>query len=325
VRSTPTGLSMGIDVGGTKVLGVIVHDDGTVVASQRTTVIHHERSQPGTALVAHVLEMARSLSAEVGVPEASLPLGVGMPGMVSHEGRMLYAPNFQSATDAPIAEMLRATKRVELRYLGNDADCAAVCEHRIGAGRGFHDLVMVTLGTGIGGGIILDDRLVRGAHGAAGEFGHMVVDLDGPDCPCGARGCWERFASGRAIERMASESRARGQLEGLSVREGTTQLSGEDVARAALEGNQEARAILDEVAWWLARGIANLVSIVDPALVVLGGGLSDVCASMLETLRAELPGMLEGGSLHPEVALFVAHHGEAAGALGAALLAGERA
>jgi len=313
---------MGIDVGGTKVLGVVAHHDGTVVASLRTTVVHDEGSRPGEALVAHVVEMASALSAEVGIPATSLPLGVGMPGMVSHDGRMLYAPNFQSASDAPIAEMLRATQRVDLRYLGNDADCAAVCEHRVGAGRGVHDLVMVTLGTGIGGGIILDDRLVRGAHGAAGEFGHMVVDIDGPDCPCGARGCWERFASGRAIERMANEAQAQGHLLDFPLREGASELSGEDVTMAARAGSKEARAILDEVAWWLARGIANLVGILDPALVVLGGGLSDVAASMLDTLRAELPGLLEGGTLHPNVALEVAHHGEAAGALGAALLAG---
>jgi glucokinase len=316
---------MGIDVGGTKVLGVVALHDGTVVASKRTTVVHDEGSQPGASLVAHVVEMAHALSDELGVPTAALPLGVGMPGMVALDGRMIYAPNFQSASDAPIAEMLRAVDGLDLRYVGNDADCAAVCEHRVGVGRGVHDLLMVTLGTGIGGGIILDDRLVRGAHGAAGEFGHMVVDLDGPDCPCGARGCWERFASGRAIERMATEARARGQLEGLALREGTTQLSGEDVTAAAREGNEEARAILDEVAWWLARGIANLVGVLDPALVVVGGGLSDVAASMLSTLRAELPGMLEGGSLHPSVALDVAQHGEAAGALGAALLAGASA
>jgi glucokinase len=315
-----TAASVGVDVGGTKILAVLLDQAGRVIAEARHST-PLAADAPGVAVadaVGHTLvELARVSGAELG----SLPVGVGVPGMLSRDGTLVFAPNLQSASGADLAVVMTARlgRAVEL---ANDADAAAVAEHRLGAARGIDEFVMVTLGTGIGGGVVSEGRLVRGAHGFAGEIGHLVIDTSGPRCPCGKRGCWERYASGAGVARLAREAATAGRLRALVEQLGDAEaVRGEDVTHAAAAGDREALAVLEEVGWWLALGLSNLAAVLDPACFVLGGGLAEASEQLLPATRRHLVGLLEAGELRPEIAVVAAELGYRAGAIGAGLLA----
>ena len=319
----PAGLAVGVDVGGTKILGVVADVEAQVVCEVRRPAFQGTSSDGGQQVADDIAELTDELHRACGLEVGSVPIGVGLPGMVDRSGSLIYAPNLQSATGSPMEALLGDRFGDAVFILANDADCAAVAEHRAGSGRGHDDLIMITLGTGIGGGIIQSGSLLRGGRGFAGEIGHMVVDIDGPACPCGARGCWERYASGTAVDRMAREASARGELKTVTeqMASASLPLSGEAVTMAALGGDVESMAILDAVGWWLARGIANLVCVLDPTCIVLGGGLSSIVELILPVVHSTLPTMLEGGALHPGIEVLAAHFGESAGAIGASFLA----
>ena len=317
------GLSLGVDVGGTKILAVACDANGAVVANAMVPSPKGDIEDGGAALAIAVCAAITEVSGTLGVDPGKLPVGVGLPGMLDLEGILAFAPNLRSASGSDLVGLLVDRLGAVDVTLANDADCAAIAEQRLGAGQGHDEMIMVTLGTGIGGGIILGGRLLRGGNGFAGEIGHMVVDIDGPPCPCGSRGCWERFASGSAVGRMAREAAHAGRLSALVASRGgdAESVRGEDVTAAALSGDPEARALMDEVGWWLARGIANLACVLDPTCVVIGGGLSSVTDLLIESARAALPGLLEGGDRRRPITLVAATLGPSAGAIGASLLA----
>jgi glucokinase len=225
------------------------------------------------------------------------------------------SPNAPGLEGADVAGRLRSATALPA-VIDNDANCvarAAVALRRPAV----RHLVAVTLGTGIGGALVVDGNLVRGARGFAGEAGHMVVDPDGPVCPCGQRGCWERYASGSGLEALARQAVLAGQGEGLAGPDGTA--DGARVTEAAARGVPAALAVLEEFAAWVALGVANLVNLVDPELVVLGGGITATGDLLLEPVRAAV-------RAHPmaaarRVPIEAAPGGPAAGALGAALAA----
>jgi glucokinase len=204
----------------------------------------------------------------------------------------------------------------------NDATCAAWGERMVGAASGLDDVLLVTLGTGIGGGIIADGRMIRGAHGFAGEIGHMVINPHGPPCRCGQRGCWERYASGSGLGRIAREAANAGQAARIVELAGgdPENVKGEHVTTAVAEGDAEAREIFHRFAWWLALGLANLANIYDPEAFVIGGGLVQAGDVLLEPTRAAFAELLEGADHRPAVAILPAALGEHAGAIGAAAL-----
>lgn len=312
-------LAAGVDVGGTKIEAVLLDDHGVVVNRTRYATAHTVTTPPGSA-TADVI--AQALDDLVG-SDVDTPVGLGLPGMMTIDGRLAYAPNLQSANGADFVSLMASRRPGQRIVCANDADCAAVAEHHTGAARGVDNFVMVTLGTGIGGGIFSHGHLVRGQSGFAGEIGHMVVDPRGPRCPCGQRGCWERFASGAGVARLAREAAAAGRLPELVRRRGDVEsIRGEDVTEAAAEGLPEALAVVDEVGWWLALGVANLAAILDMNLVVIGGGLTTAASLVLPSARTHLAGMVEGEGARPPIELRAAECGEQAGAIGAALLAG---
>jgi glucokinase len=200
-----------------------------------------------------------------------------------------------------------------------------VAEHRGGAAAGVQHAVVITLGTGIGGGLIVDGALVRGAHGFAGEPGHMVIDPNGPPCPCGQRGCWEQFASGHGLARLARSAALGGRLAAAVEQAGGDPelVRGEHVTAAARAGDADALAVLDELADWIAVGLANLVNIFDPELVVIGGGLVDAADLLLPRAEALVHQRVLAGARRPLVPVVPALLGERAGAIGVALLAGD--
>jgi glucokinase len=295
-------VSVGVDIGGTKCLGVRLDGQGRVVAERRVAT-------PSTT--DGLVEVVAGLATELG---AGGRLGVGVPGLISRDGVMRGAPNLLSGEgEVGVRSLLEARLGGTSVVVDNDATCAVWGEHRLGAARGADDVVLVTLGTGIGGGFVTGGRLVRGARGFAGEVGNMVVDPDGSLCTCGARGCWEAHASGLALGALARE------LAGDAA-----QVRGEHLVAACREGDEPSLAVLATFASWLAIGIANLVEILDPEVVIVGGGLSSAADVLFRPVEAALAGL---GALarHPGLRLVPAQLGYRAGAVGAALLGSPRA
>jgi glucokinase len=316
-----TDPAVGVDVGGTKLLGVLVTGTGEILAEARRAT-PTVTTKPGVAVAHEIATLLDDLADECGHPLDDVAVGVGVPGMLSRSGVLVFSPNLKSASGADLAGLLGPILRGRHAVVANDADAAAVAEHRLGAARGVDDFVMITLGTGIGGGIVAGGHLVRGNSGFAGEIGHVVVDPSGPRCPCGKRGCWERYASGAGVARLAREAAIGGRLRKLVSELGDAEaVRGEDVTRAAAGGDEESLAVLEEVGWWLALGLANLAAVLDPACFVLGGGLSEASALLVPPTRARLAGLLEAGTVRPELPVYAAELGTHAGAVGAALLA----
>ena len=328
----PAGVAtLGIDVGGTKMLGLALDGSGRVLAEDRLPSPHPlgvPAGDPaaGAALLDGLATLVGRLAdglARAGRDPAGA-LGIGVPGLVDDSGALRFAPNLPAGDGVAIAA--RMAERLGMRVVAdNDATCAAVAEWVLGAAAGTRQAVVVTLGTGIGGGLVCDGRVMRGTNGFAGEIGHMVVDPSGPLCTCGKRGCWERFASGSGLARLAREAAHAGRLASVVHLAGDDPeaVRGEHVTAAALGGDPEAQAVLDELGWWIALGLSNLALVLDPEIVVLGGGLVEALGLIIDGVRTTLVTMLEPGGSRPEIRVVPAALGEQAGAVGAALVARE--
>lgn len=308
--------TIGLDVGGTKVLGVVVDAAGSVLAEHREPT-----PRGGDAVLAAMAETVRRLREVVADVVA---LGAGMPGLVDRQGTLRFAPNLPGVVELPVATRLHALTGLPVR-VDNDATCALWGEHEAGVAKGADDVLLVTLGTGIGGGLLLGGRLVRGRTGFAGEFGHMVVDADGIACPCGRKGCWERYASGSGLGRMGRDAADAGtgwRLVDLAGGD-AGDVRGEHVTAAAAAGDAGALAVIERFAGWFALGLANLVAIVDVQTCVIGGGLVEAGDTLLAPVREAVGGSLVGAGHRPPVDIVAAGLGEHAGAVGAAHLARE--
>jgi glucokinase len=300
---------MGIDVGGTKCLGVVLDESGDVVEEQRRPTPRGREAFVGTLA---------DLAGALGVTDS---LGVGVPGLVSRSGVIKASPNLVDITDFPVGQML--SERLGFAVdVDNDATCAAAAEWQFGAGRGATDLVMVTLGTGIGGGVIAGGQLIRGANGFTGEIGHVVVDPDGPPCPCGRRGCWERYASGSGLARLAREAAIGKRLRRVVELAGgdAYQVRGEHVQAAAREGDEGALDVIDLFGRWVALGLVNLTNVLDPQMFVLGGGLAVSPDLYIGPIQKWFTSLLYAPDFRPHPKLVFASLGERAGAVGAALM-----
>ena len=309
-------LAIGVDAGGTKVEALLVD----VVGGGR--ILDRRLAQtPATdaeATTRTIVALARELMGERNDVAA---LGVGAAGMVDRSGVMRFAPNV-AWREVPLAEKIRSGVGLPT-LVDNDANVAAWGEFRFGAGRGSADMLLVTVGTGIGGGIVAGGKLFRGGHGFAGEIGHIIVEPNGPLCGCGNLGCWEQVASGRAIGRLGREA-AQEHPESLIVELSGGQASavtGLAVTAAAMKGDPVAVRILAEVGRRLGEGIAGLVNILDPDMVVVGGGVIEAGELILEPARRAFLDSVEAPEHRPEVPLVAAMMGNDAGAVGAADLA----
>jgi glucokinase len=308
---------IGIDVGGTKALGVAIDPDGVLLDEQRHLTPRGAASVG--PLIDTLADLARALRADAAV-------GVGVPGLVTSGGVLRAAPNLDGVADLTVADLLADRLGFPV-VVDNDATCAAVAELELGVARGMRDVVLATLGTGIGGAVISDGAVRRGHNGFAGEFGHMVVDPDGPACPCGRRGCWERYASGEGLTRLAREAAAAGLLDAALRAEHLQPdaVSGEDVERWAVAGDRDALAVIDDFARWVALGLANLTNALDPQMLVVGGGLSSGAELLRPPIRRWLGELLYQSNLRTVPRVEFAALGERAGAIGAALLGGRHA
>lgn len=324
----PSAPTLGIDVGGTKMLGLALDGEGKVLHQARRPSTHGIAATAGdpvaaAALVEAMAELAEEIIADASAAGAPVgAVGVGVPGLVDDRGRLRFAPNLPAGDDVEVAARLEA--RLGVRVVAdNDATCATVAEWVVGAASGASDAVLVTLGTGIGGGLVCAGKVMRGRNGFAGEIGHIVVDPSGPQCACGRRGCWERFASGSGLARMAREAAHAGRLASVvhAVGGDPEAVRGEDIAAAVAGGDAEAQAVLEELGFWVALGLSNLALVLDPEVFVIGGGLADLVAGILPSVRSTVAEMLWPQSGRPEIRIVPAALGERAGAIGAALVA----
>jgi glucokinase len=306
-------VSIGVDIGGTKCLGIAIDGDAQVVAEHRLPT-----PRTGGALVSTVAAVIDALDAP------GCPAGVGAPGLVDDDGCLRFAPNLPGVVELPLRQLLLGECHLGGRLLvENDATCAGWAEARVGAAAGRAHVLLATLGTGIGGGLVVDGTLQRGRHGFAGEIGHMVVDPTGPLCPCGQRGCWERYASGSGLGWMGREAAQAGQGRRMAELAGDDPeaVRGEHVTTAAAENDAEAIAVIERFAWWVGLGLANLANILDPEIIVLGGGIVEAGPVILDPVRGAFESLLEGARHRPHIDVVGAVLGERAGAVGAALLA----
>ena len=318
-------VAIGVDVGGTKALALVVARDGRVLGEAKAATTHDATRQAGEATAAALTDLVQRLAATHGLTMSATPVGVGLPGLMRKDGRLAFAPNLQSASGADLGSLLCSSLASSRVFCENDANCAAVAEHEWGAGRGVDDFVMVTLGTGIGGGIIADGKLLQGRSGFAGEIGHMVVEAHGIPCPCGGMGCWERYASGSGLRRLIREAAKEGHLPVLLGAHGSAEdIRPEDVTRAGAEGLDEAIDLLRQISWWLALGLSNLVAILDSGHFVIGGGLSSASDLVLPFTREYLANLVEGYQSRPAITVSTSMFGPRSGAMGAALIAFER-
>lgn len=322
-------VAVGIDVGGTKVLGLAVDSSGVVLAEVRrpTPQVRHvpAPNEARQQLIEVLATVARELveRATPSLDSSQWHVGVGAPGLVDDSGVLRFAPNLPVGAGLGISDLLSEKLGGSHVVVDNDSTCATVGEWVYGAAKGATDAVMVSLGTGIGGGIVADGRVLRGASGFAGEIGHMVVDPGGPVCPCGRRGCWERYASGSGLGRLAREAAQAGRLSAVVQLAGGDPevVRGEHVTQAALAGDEDARAVLKELGWWLALGLANLANILDTGTFVIGGGLHAAVELVLDHVRQAFDEMMEERHQRPEVKVLLATLGDRAGAIGASIIA----
>ena len=290
----------------------MIDDAGTVVATDRRPTPHGAE---------HLIDTVADLAATLGTVSVAKydSAGVGLPGSFTRAGVLTSSPHLPGVTnfDAAAALSERLGRRVKVT---NDASCAALAEWRLGAGRGVDDMIMITLGTGIGGGVIAEGRLLLGANGYLGEFGHMMIDPHGPPCPCGQVGCWERYASGSAVALEAKRIAAEGRLQGVVAEAGSIdEVRSEQVVAAASAGDPDAIDVLDHFALWMSAGLANLTNAVDPARFVIGGGLSAAAPVFEPLLRKHMAARVYASNLRAQPDIRFAELGEQAGAIGAAL------
>jgi len=309
-------VTIGVDIGGTKIAAGAVDGRGEII--DRIT-----RDTPGTdsdSVMTAIVEVIRTLQEE----HAVTAVGVAPAGFVSSDrSRMLFSPNL-ALTGVAIRE--RVMKDVGCAVVvENDANAAGWAEYRFGAGRDTTNMVMLTIGTGLGGAVIANNTLIRGAFGVAGELGHLRLVPDGRPCNCGQFGCWERYASGTALEQIA-QSGAVSQVERagalLERADGVPhRITGHDVTYLADAGDEYCRELIATLGRWIGEGIAMVASILDPGQVVVGGGVAAAGELLLEPARTRYDELLSARSERPHLEICEATLGNDAGIVGAADLA----
>lgn len=311
---------IGIDVGGTNLKAGLVSESGELLATTKMKIASISNQE---MLVRTMVDMIRELAEKVGIPLSEIAsVGVGVPGAVEiRSGMLLYTCNLP-LRNVPLRRLFHKHLRMPL-YIENDANCAALGEYYVGAGRDSKRFVMVTLGTGVGGGIIHNGKIFHGSNGMAGEVGHMSIAYGGRPCPCGRHGCWEQYASATALKRLTwemMEQRPESILRQV-VEENNGIVSGQSAFIAARRGDEAGQEVCRQYIDYLSTGIVNLVNIFQPDTLAIGGGVSNEADEYLlqpvqrQVARETIP------CNHDKMTHIVkAQLGNDAGIIGAALL-----
>jgi len=307
--------AIGIDIGGTKIAGAVVDELGAIVREDRVPTDASRPEEIENAVVAMIERLSDG-------PEEIAGAGVAAAGFIdAAQSTVYYAPNINWRHE-PFREKLEA--RIDLPVIiENDANAAGWAEFRYGAGRLVSDMVILTIGTGVGGAIVSNDRLFRGGFGAGAEIGHMRVVPGGLPCGCGAHGCIEQYGSGRALQRMANELADAGGIGQVlaDVRSRNGSLTGSDISALIMAGDPGALAALRQLGDWLGQACASLGAVLDPQLFVFGGGVAQAGELLLEPIRLAYLENLPARGFHPEPEFKIAELVNDAGVVGAADLA----
>jgi glucokinase len=311
------GLSIGIDVGGTKIAAGVVGADGKIGARTFRDTPAESTDDIAKAICDAAAELIKDNEVEA--------VGIGAAGFVSSDrSTVLFAPNL-AWRDEPLGQRVGDALKVPV-VVENDANAAAWGEFAFGAAKHVEHMVCVTVGTGIGGGVVIEGELLRGAYGVAAELGHMRVVPGGHRCGCGARGCWEQYASGRALVREAraqaeSGSLAAAQMLSVCGITDPAELTGPMITEAAAVGDPCAVELLDDLGRWLGEGLASIATLFDPSTIVIGGGVSAARELVLKSAQVAFEKNLPARSNRPHPSFGLAELGNDAGIIGAADLA----
>ena len=275
-------LILGVDLGGTKILTAVTNSQGKMLSRDHSITPAKKGHE---AVIQSILESAHRALDQAGVAISELgAIGVGAPGLSNPETGILFtSPNLPGWQDIPLRDIMQ--KRLGKKtFLINDANAAALGEFYFGAARGARNFIYITLSTGIGGGIVIDGKIYTGAIGAAGEVGHMTIDDEGPICNCGNRGCWETLASGTALAREAKHRIKEGvRTSILEYAEGDIEkVTAQAIHSAAEQGDSLAKELIARTGYYVGVGLANLINIFNPELIIIGGGLSNIGDMLLE-------------------------------------------
>ena len=314
-RDTAVPATIGVDIGGTSIRAAVVGSDHTVLAA-RETPTPHTPAETDDALVALVAELSERY------PVAGV--GLAVAGFVSSDRtRVMFAPHL-AWRDDPVPSRLTARMGLPV-VMDHDVNAAVWAEVESGVAVGSAVSLLVALGTGIGAGLVVDGQLYRGAHGVAPELGHVVLVPGGRECPCGKRGCWERYCSGTALAVTAAELLTAGSIGAgplwTMCGGDPAALTGRMVAAAADAGDPVAAAALTELGRWLAVGLAMAADILDPELIIIGGGVAAAAPHFLPVALEQLESAITGAGSRPAPRIALASYGSNAGIIGAAMLA----
>lgn len=307
--------AVGIDIGGTKIGGALVDESGNIIRETRVPT----PAQDSDAIADAVVQLIRELSEGVEVVAA----GVAAAGFVDADrANIVYAPNL-SWRNEPIKAKIQAKVSMPV-FIENDANAAGWAEYRFGAGAGARHVVMLTIGTGVGGAIIVDGKLLRGGFGLAAELGHVPLNGGDRPCGCGQVGCIEPYGSGTALLKAAKQLAASGRPEGYRLAELAEQageLTGAQVYQAIVEQDTGAIGLLNELGAAIGRTVAGLCAVLDPEVVIIGGGVSAAGELLLGPIRESYLKHLSAAAYRPHVRFAIAEFVNDAGVVGAADLA----
>lgn len=313
-------VAIGVDVGGTNVRIGIVTPNGRVLKKEEYPL---DPSQRGVKVVEGLVSnLKKFIQKEIGRNNQLLGIGIGIAGAIDmKKGRIINSPNIPDLNGFGIREFIK--KRISSPIaIENDANAFALGEGWVGAAKGSKYYCGITLGTGVGGGIVINGEILHGSGGMASEVGHMVIDPEGPLCGCGGRGCLEVYASATGIRRMALEAIGRGEGKEILIRAGDKmeEVTSEKVCDAAQSGDKDAQKIFNEMGRFLGLGLVNLIHLFDPEKIVIGGRASRAWDSFIKTTMEVVMERAMAGS-REKVRIVQAKRGDDAGILGAAFIA----
>ena len=323
-QPSPSPAFIGIDIGGTKTLGVAVNENGDLLEERLLPT-----PQGAAELIGTTSSMYFELSERVAQssPERFevLGLGIGIAGLVDIDGKLRRAPNLVEVDGLDIGPILKSKLGVPV-YVDNDVNCAALAELSDGVAASANNSLLVTLGTGIGGALIVDGRIHRGAFGMAGEPGHMIVDPRGLICACGKQGCWEAYASAAGLKNLAIDRAKNGRLQQINdkVQGDLNKIASEDITQAARRGDIQSVELIDDFAYWIALGLTNCAALLDPEVIIIGGGLVAEWDLLGDRIRHSFDELLLASTQRNRIPIKPAENGKAAGAIGATLLGRQR-
>lgn len=311
---------IGVDLGGTNIAVGLVNENAEIV---KKLSVPTGAERPGEAIVADIATLCKNVCSEANVTLADVEsIGIATPGTANHDTGVVEYANNLPFRKFPIAELLASNLggNVKVR-IENDANAAAWGEACAGAAKGTTNSVMITLGTGVGGGIVIDGKVYSGFNYAGGELGHIVIEKDGVQCSCGRKGCWEAYSSATALIRMTKEKIEECRVQGReTIMADAPRVSGRTACDAMRAGDAAAKEVYDKYVSYLACGLANIVNIFQPEVISIGGGISGEGQSLIDSLLPIIRSEGYGGDTVPHTEIKIAKLGNDAGIIGAAML-----